>query len=317
MTEQEAFYRMMLRIRRIEEAIATYYVRQEMRCPMHLSIGQEAIAVGVCSRLRQVDGVFSSHRAHAHYLAKGGSLVALLAELLGLEAGCCRGVGGSMHLIDLPVGFLGSVPIVGATVPLAVGTAWASHLRQDDAVTTVFFGDGTFEEGVVHEALNFSVLHRLPILFVCENNLYACYTRLEDRQPSRPIHGVAKAHGCKVIVADGNDVAAVADATSRSIEHLRRGEGPAFLELPTYRWREHCGPNDDDALGYRPIGELAHWEATCPVSRLGSEIKTTPGGADFIETSEAEIADEIANAFALALKGNAPTPADLDGYLYA
>ena len=312
-----SFYRSMLRIRRIEEAIAERYSAQEMRCPVHLAIGQEAVAVGVCAALEPRDGVFSGHRAHAHYLAKGGNMIAMLAEIYGLENGCCRGVGGSMHIIDLAAGFLGAVPIVGATVPLAVGAAWAARLRSEDKVTVVFFGDGTFEEGVVHESINFAALHKLPILFVCENNFYACYTRISDRQPDRPIYGVAASQGCQVFTVDGNDVEAVHAATYTAVESLRAGGAPAFLECPTYRWLEHCGPSSDDHLGYRPNGELAEWSSICPVNRLALKLSSTPAGADLIATAEQEVASEIASAFATALSGPIPNPADLPGYLYA
>lgn len=312
-----SLYRSMLRIRRIEEAIAERYGAQEMRCPVHLSIGQEAVAVGVCAALEPRDGVFSGHRAHAHYLAKGGDLAAMLAEIYGLENGCCRGVGGSMHMIDLAAGFLGAVPIVGSTVPLAVGAAWAARLRNEDRVIVVFFGDGTFEEGVVHESINFAALHKLPILFVCENNLYACYTRLSDRQPDRSIHGVAAAHGCQTFIAPGNDVEAVYAATRAAVDSLRAGSAPVFIECPTYRWREHCGPNPDDHLGYRPSGELADWESACPVKRVAATLSASPEGARLVKMAEEEVAAEIAAAFAVALAGPLPQPADLPGYLYA
>lgn len=312
----ESLFRSMLRIRRVEEAIAQRYAEQAMRCPVHLSIGQEAVAVGVCAALRRTDGVFSNHRAHAHYLAKGGDLKAMLAEIYGRENGCCRGVGGSMHMVDLDAGFLGAVPIVGATVPLAVGAAWAARLRREDRVTVIFFGDGTFEEGVVHESINFAVLHKLPVFFVCENNLYACYTRLGDRQPDRPIHGVAAAHGCHTFTADGNDVQAVREISREAVAALRNGGAPVFLECATYRWREHCGPNLDDDLGYRPTGELAGWESSCPVASLAARLRTTREGAALVEAAEKDIADEIAEAFAFALNGPLPQSVDLPGYLY-
>lgn len=313
----ESLYRVMLRIRRVEEAIADRYAEQEMRCPVHLSIGQEAVAAGVCAALTQQDGVFSSHRAHAHYLAKGGDLTAMLAEIYGKAEGCCKGIGGSMHMIDLAAGFLGAVPIVGATVPLAVGAAWAAKLRGEDKVIAVFFGDGTFEEGAVYESINFAVLHRLPVLFVCENNLYACYTRLPTRQPERPIHAVAAAWGCQAVTADGNDALAIFDATHRAVTELRAGSHPVFLECSTYRWREHCGPNIDDDLGYRPLTEVAEWTAACPVSRLAALLNATAEHQDFMANTEREITEEITTAFAKALAGSLPQPADLPGYLYA
>lgn len=313
----ESLYRTVLRIRRVEEAIAERYAAQEMRCPVHLSIGQEAVAAGVCAALTQQDGVFSNHRAHAHYLAKGGSLTAMLAEIYGKAEGCCKGVGGSMHMIDLAAGFMGAVPIVGATVPLAVGAAWAAKLRGEDKVITVFFGDGTFEEGAVYESINFAVLHQLPVLFVCENNLYACYTRLSTRQPERPIHTVAAACGCRVMTADGNDALAVFNAASRAVADLRAGNHPVFLECSTYRWREHCGPNIDDDLGYRPAVEIAEWKAACPVNRLATMLNAMSESQDFMDNTEREIFEEIDAAFAAALAGSIPHQADLAGYLYA
>ena len=176
-SRQENLLACMLRIRRVEESIARRYAEQEMRCPTHLCIGQEAIAVGVCNALLRTDKVFSNHRAHGHYLAKGGDLNAMIAELYGRAAGCCGGRGGSMHLIDLDAGFMGATPIVGGTVPIAVGSAWASCLKNSSDVTVVFFGDGCFEEGVMHESLNFAALHNLPIVFICENNSYSVYPR--------------------------------------------------------------------------------------------------------------------------------------------
>lgn len=313
----ESLYRVMLRIRRVEEAIAERYAAQEMRCPVHLSIGQEAVAAGVCAALAQQDGVFSNHRAHAHYLAKGGDLTAMLAEIYGKAEGCCKGVGGSMHMIDLAAGFLGAVPIVGATVPLAVGAAWAARLRGEDKVITVFLGDGAFEEGVVYESINFAVLHRLPALFVCENNLYACYTRLSTRQPERSIHAVAAACGCKAMAVDGNDVLAVFNAASGAVSELRAGGHPVFLECSTYRLREHCGPNIDDDLGYRPSAELAEWKAACPVNRIAAMLNATPECQNFMANAEREITEEINAAFAGALAGGIPRQEDLQGYLHA
>ncbi len=193
----------MLRIRRVEEVLADRYAEQEMRCPMHLCIGQEAIAVGVCAVLNNRDKVFSNHRAHGHYLAKGGDLDAMVAELYGKSTGCAGGRGGSMHLIDLQVGFMGATPIVGGTVPLSVGSAWADQLLDNDQVTVVFFGDGCFEEGVMHESLNFAALHQLPVIFVCENNDFSVYTHRNERQPDRPIYKIAEAHGLSAAVMDG------------------------------------------------------------------------------------------------------------------
>ena len=276
-------HRAMLRIRLVEQAIAERYAEQQMRCPMHLCIGQEAIAVGVCAALQPGDKVFSNHRAHGHYLAKGGSLKAMLAELYGRATGCCGGRGGSMHLIDLDAGFMGATPIVGGTVPLAVGSAWAARLQRQPRVTVVFFGDGCFEEGVVHESLNFAALHKLPIVFVCENNQFSVYTRLNERQPERPIYPIAAAHGMSAVSGNGNDLDAVLGLARAAIGRARAGAGPQFLELHTYRWREHCGPNFDDNLGYRSDAEVSAGLADCPIlaqcSSMNSDARTRSNSA--------------------------------------
>lgn len=300
----------MLRIRRVEEAIATRYREQEMRCPVHLCIGQEAIAAGVCAAMAPDDRVFSNHRAHGHYLAKGGDLNAMIAELYGHAGGCCGGRGGSMHLIDLSVGFMGATPIVGGTVPLAVGSAWASSLLGDDKVTAVFFGDGCFEEGVIHESLNFAALHRLPVVFVCENNGLSVYTQRSQRQPSRPIHRVAEAHGVAAFAGNGNDVAEVLALARNAIDCARRGLGPQFLELATYRWCEHCGPDFDDDLHYRSAMEIEAGLADCPLVRHKARLATLdPACLASIDGMEASIAREIESAFAFALADDKPNPA--------
>lgn len=310
--------RAMLRIRRIEEALAERYVEQEMRCPMHLCIGQEAIAVGVCAALSTLDVVFSNHRAHGHYLAKGGNLNAMVAELYGRATGCCGGRGGSMHLIDLDAGFFGSTPIVGGTVPLAVGSAWASSLKNSGQVTVVFFGDGCFEEGVVHESMNFATLHKLPVVFVCENNGFSVYTRLNERQPDRPIYRLAEAHGMASYTGDGNDVEEVLTIARAAVDRARNAQGPQFIELHTYRWREHCGPNFDDDLDYRTPQEIAAGINDCPIASYIETLDRENG--DFrlgIEQYEAEIQQEIAAAFAFALSSKNPTINDAQSKVYA
>lgn len=313
-----ALFRSMLRVRRVEEALAARYVEQEMRCPMHLCIGQEAIAVGVCAALSDDDVVFSNHRAHGHYLAKGGNLNTMVAELYGRSSGCCGGRGGSMHLIDLNVGFMGATPIVGGTIPLAVGAAWAAALKGEKRVSVVFFGDGCFEEGVVHESLNFASLHRLPIIFVCENNQFSVYTRLSERQPDRPIYRLAEAHGMAAYTGDGNDVEEVLAIAETAVDNARQGQGPQFIELKTYRWREHCGPNFDDDLGYRLATEIAEGLKDCPIARFATLIEqgspTFP--AEFAQF-EAEIRDEIADAFKFALSGAKPSTRDAGERIYA
>ncbi len=317
-TDQTALFRSMLRIRRIEEALADRYAEQEMRCPMHLCIGQEAIAVGVCAALSGNDVVFGNHRAHGHYLARGGNLKAMIAELYGRVTGCCGGRGGSMHLIDLGVGFMGATPIVGGTVPLAVGSAWAAALMGEPRVSVVFFGDGCFEEGVVHESLNFAALHKLPVVFVCENNEFSVYTRLTERQPDRPIYRVAEAHGVAACAGDGNDVEAVLSIAQAAVAKARQGEGPQFIELKTYRWREHCGPSFDDDLNYRSKPEIESGLKDCPIAKLLTRLKHgNVIASSEVSRFEAEIRDEIKEAFQFALASARPSPKAAEERLYA
>ena len=253
------------RIRFVEEKIAEVYPEKQIRCPTHLCTGQEAVPAGVCSALSVIDHVMSTHRAHGHYLAKGGDLKKMLAEIYGKKTGCSAGIGGSQHLIDVNVNFFGSTPIVGGTIPVATGLSWAAKLSGDPYVTAVFFGEGATEEGVFHESINFACLHKLPMIFVCENNLYSVYTPLKERQPNRKIADIAKAHGLIVDTGDGNNVFEVYSKTKEAVRKTRAGEGPYFLEFSTYRWREHCGPNFDNNIGYRTEEEFLSWQIKDPV----------------------------------------------------
>lgn len=262
-----------LRIRLTEEKIADLYSEQEMRCPVHLSIGQEAIAVGVCSTLSVQDYVLSNHRSHAHYLAKGGNLKTMLAEIYGKATGCSRGKGGSMHLVDLSVGFLGSAPIVGSTIPIAVGAALGGVMKGNPQVVVSFFGDGATEEGVFYESLNFALLKKLPVIFVCENNYYSVYSPLSVRQPEgRNVIDAVKGIGIESIEGDGNDAFQVYEITKHAVNQAREGNGPIFLKFDTYRWREHCGPNYDNDLGYRTETEFQEWKKRDPIKLLADRL---------------------------------------------
>ena len=313
------FYRQMVRIRLVEERIAAVYPEEEMRCPVHLCIGQEAVPVGVCAALRASDYVMGGHRAHGHYLAKGGDLKAMIAELYGKATGCCRGKGGSMHLIDLSVGFLGAVPIVGSTIALAVGAAFGSVMRNESRVSVPFFGDGATEEGIFHETVNFAVLKKLPVVFVCENNLFSVYSHISLRQPAnRELCEVAQGHGVESVKGDGNNVLEVYKVAQMAVDKARGGRGPTFLELKTYRWREHCGPAYDDHLSYRQEGELAEWKKNCPIKRLETDLTR-----DHILTSgqisniNADINDEISEAFEFAKNSPFPEENEVREHIYA
>jgi pyruvate dehydrogenase E1 component alpha subunit len=307
-----AMYRDMLRIRMVEEEIAARYPQERMRCPVHLSIGQEAVSVGVSRALRPADQVVSTHRCHAHYLAKGGNLLAMLGELMGKEVGCCGGRGGSMHLFDSAAGVLLSLPIVAASIPVGVGAALAMKQRRSGDVAVIYLGDASLEEGVYHESANFAAVHALPAIFVCENNLYSVYTPLHERQPARPLLELGRAHGMPAEVVDGNDVQAVCVSASAAVARARAGGGPSFIQADTYRWREHCGPNYDNALGYRTVTEFEEWKARDPLARLEPEIARGDR-----ERMAREIAAEVAAAFAAAEDAPAPSPATIADRIYA
>lgn len=312
-------YSRMLRIRLVEEKIAELYPEQQMRCPVHLSVGQEAAAVGACAALEPEDYAVSTHRSHAHYLAKGGDLRAMLGELYGRVSGCCLGKGGSMHLIDRSVGFLGAVPIVGSTIPIGVGAAFGTLLRGERRVTIVFLGDGATEEGVFHEALNFAVLKQVPAVFVCENNFFSVYSPLGARQPShREIAEVAGGYGLESHQGDGNDVEAVLAMTRAAVDKARAGGGPTFLEFKTYRWREHCGPHYDNHAGYRSEQEFEEWKARCPIARARQRLLerglVTQAELDRIEAS---LVEELEAAVAAAKASPFPEPRLLAEHLYA
>lgn len=304
-------FRQMLRIRRIEEGIADHYPEQEMRTPVHLCVGQEATPVGVSEHLSTRDKVMSGHRSHGHYLAKGGDLRAMLAEIYGRETGCSRGKGGSQHLVDLDSGFLGSAPILASTLSIGVGVAWALRHQGSDGVVVVYFGDAATEEGVFHESLSFAALHSLPVVFVCENNLYSTHSGLSVRQPARPISDMAIAYGIPGITRDGNDVFSVSDAAAEAVSKARLGLGPSLLVFNTYRWLEHVGPGSDLGLGYRTAEELESWKSRDPINTLRLRCSKSIADWDNVEEQlETEIAQEIGDAFFFAR--NSPFPEALE-----
>jgi TPP-dependent pyruvate/acetoin dehydrogenase alpha subunit len=302
------FLRGMKRIRLIEEGIAERYPQGKMRCPTHLSIGQEAAAIGVGMALKHSDLAVSTHRAHAHYLAKGGDLQSMLAEIYGKAAGCSHGRGGSMHLIDTKVGFMGSTAIVGNSTPVGVGLALSLQLRKSSAVSAIFCGDGSIEEGAFYESANFAAVRKLPVLFVCENNFYSVYSHLRVRQPEgRKINKMVEAIGVPSALVDGNNPEAVHQAAEAAIGRIRNGMGPFFLELTTYRWREHCGPNYDNDIGYRTEAEFQEWKNKDPIPRFEQKLLAERVLDSFtVKRMEDEIHTEIHEAFNFA--ENAPYP---------
>src|SRR5947209_595367 len=280
----ERFYRSLYRIRRVEEEIARVYPSDRIRSPVHLSIGQEALSVGVCEALAPEDVVFGTYRGHALYLARGGDMKRMVAELYGKATGCTKGKGGSMHLIAPEQGVMGTSAVVGTTIANAVGYAYALRYRRRDLLVAAFFGDGATEEGVFAESLNFAALKRLPVLFVCENNRYAIHTHQSRRQGSPDICARARSHGLAAERIEDNDVLKLHARVRALAPKIRSGAGPRFVEVMTYRWREHVGPGTDFQLGFRGEEEAARWFANDQVERLAQLVEAR---------RRAEIDDEV------------------------
>ncbi len=304
--DSRLLYHSLYRIRRVEEEIARVYPSDGIKSPVHLSLGQEAVSVGVCQALQARDVVFGTYRGHALYLAKGGDLKAMIAELYGKATGCAKGKGGSMHLIAPAAGMMGASAVVGTTIANAVGYAYALKHRRQDAIVASFFGDGATEEGVFAESLNFAALKKLPLLFVCENNQYAIHTHQSRRQATPHICARARAHGLPAERIDNNDVLCLYQRSQEVVARLRAGEGPWFFEVMTYRWHEHVGPGFDFHLGFRGADEARPWRENDQVTRLAALVE--PESRRQLELA---VEEEIAAAFAFAQASPFPPPAAL------
>lgn len=307
----------MLLIRLVEERIGELVSAGEIKTPCHLSIGQEAIAAGVCAALSRQDTVWGGHRSHGHYLAKGGDLPEMMAEVFGRVTGCSKGRGGSMHLVAPAQGLYGTVPLVGATIPLAVGAGLASKLRHEPHVAVAFFGDGATEEGHFHESLNLAALYRLPVLFVCENNFYSTHMPLSARRLKDNIVQAADAAGMPGIRLDGNDVLAVLDDTRQAVAQARAGAGPCLLECRTYRWRGHVGPAWDLEVGERRRSELDEWMPKDPILRLRRRLIEEGQSTNELDALEPAIRGEIEAAVTFARESPLPDDSDLFRHVYA
>jgi acetoin:2,6-dichlorophenolindophenol oxidoreductase subunit alpha len=312
------FLASMLQIRLAEEKVGELVERGLARAPCHLGIGQEAVAVGVSAALNASDRVFGGHRSHSHYLALGGDVYKLLAEVLGKADGTSRGMGGSMHLYGREVGFYGSVPLVGATIPLAVGAAIAAKMDGRGAVGVTYFGDGATEEGVFHESMNLASTLALPALFVCENNLFSSHLDISLRQPSDRIGRYGEAHRMQTLTVDGNDVVAVAQAAHALVQRARAGAGPGLLEAVTFRHRGHVGPKEDIDVGVRRReSDVVKWKRLDPIVRLRRTLLDS-GRAEksALDALTASIRQEVEEAAGRAERAPYPQPSALLDLVY-
>jgi pyruvate dehydrogenase E1 component alpha subunit len=313
-------YTTMVRIRLCEESFVEPILNGEVRCPVHLYSGQEAIATGVCSALTEKDYIFASHRSHGPYLAKGGGMRELVAEVYGKETGCSRGRGGSMHIIAPEAGMLGSAPIVAGTISLAVGAALASKMRREGRVTVSFFGDGAACEGVLYESMNFASLHRLPILFACENNQYSTHMPIKECRSEKNISSIGRPFCIESHRVDGNDVLNAYETSKRAVRRCRRNQGPVFIEFLTYRLRGHVGP-DDNIQGthtdIRPIAEIERWIKKDPIKRFARFlIKNKIIEKVEIDRIHHDVQKEVAEAHQFAKASPNPNLNELPKYVF-
>jgi TPP-dependent pyruvate/acetoin dehydrogenase alpha subunit len=315
-TQLWELYTTMLRIRIFEERAADLCTAGEITTPCHFYIGQEAVAAGVCAALQKDDYVWGGHRSHGHYLAKGGNLRSMMAELYGKSMGCSKGRGGSMHVVAKDVGILGTVPLVAATIPLAVGAGLASKLRGDRRVSVSFFGDGATEEGHFHESLNLAGLYRLPVIFVCENNFYSSHMHLRERRAEDNIYKSAEAHGIPGLRLDGNDVVEVFEGASEAVRRARHGEGPTLMECRTFRWRGHVGPAWDMDVGVKRRDEIKSWMAKDPVRAARQQLMDLGVAREEFERTEQTIRTEVEAAVEFSRQSPYPEPGELLDHVF-
>ncbi|MFC1869596.1 thiamine pyrophosphate-dependent dehydrogenase E1 component subunit alpha [Thermodesulfobacteriota bacterium] len=302
-------YTKMLTIRRFEERVAHEFHNGAFPGFVHSYIGQEAVAVGVCANLNIDDRIVSNHRGHGHCIAKGADLRRMMAEIYGKKTGYCKGKGGSMHIADFSIGMLGANGIVGAGLPIAVGAAMAAQLEGEKGVSAVFFGDGACHEGEFHEALNLASIWNLPIIFVCENNLYGFNMPVCDAIPVENISDRASAYAMPGTTVDGNDLIAIYEATEKAVLRARSGEGPSLLEFKTYRWHTHF---ESDAIpDYRPQEEIETWKCKCPIS--SHEQRLVRDGilnANELEALDTHVMSQVEEAVKYAVESPLPDPKD-------
>jgi pyruvate dehydrogenase E1 component alpha subunit len=314
------FYKKLFYIRAVEELIAKEYKKQKFKTPTHLSIGQEAIPVGVINNLSKNDKIYCSHRAHAHYLSANGNLYKLFCELMGKKDGCSGGKGGSVHLTSKENGFVASLPILGESIGLAVGAALSLKIKNIKNIAVCFFGDAAIEEGIFYEALNFAIIKNLPVLFVLENNFFSSEMSIEERLGKfTDYQKKLSGFNIKYEKIDGNNIDEIYNKSKKAINSIRKNFSPIFLECITYRILEHCGPNYDNLKNKnkRSDREVLHWKKSCPLLNLKNyliNVKKTE--INFIERIENKIKKEINLKYTQALKGKFPNKKELYSHVY-
>lgn len=313
---QLAMYRSMLRIRLFEEQVAELDEAGDINTPCHYCIGQEAPPTGVCLALSVEDMIWGTHRSHGHYLAKGGDMPTLMAEIFCRATGCSSGRGGSMHICDPEQGMMGSVPIVAATIPLAVGGGLAEKLRGSGRVSVSFFGDGATEEGHFYESLNLAALQSLPVVFVCENNLYSSHMGLAERRRLDNICELGSVHGMEATQVDGNDVIAVYRTAVAAVKRARAGGGPTLIECRTFRWRGHVGPSWDTDVGVKRKDELTEWIKQDPIPRCADQILARGVDRHALDEIRSEVQQEIDDALHFALHSPFPQTSEVTRHVY-
>jgi acetoin:2,6-dichlorophenolindophenol oxidoreductase subunit alpha len=316
----EKLYWMMLRIRVCEESLVEPIFKGEIKTPCHLYSGQEAVATGIGAALMPQDYIFGNHRSHGHYLAKGGDMAEMIAEIYGKESGCSRGRGGSMHLISPENGILGIVPIVSGTISLALGAALSIKIKKENKVTVSFFGDGATGEGVLYESMNFAALKKLPIIFACENNLYSTHLPINEIRTNRNIFNIADPFEIESYRVDGNNVLEVLEVAQKAVESCRSGKGPVFIEFLTYRFRGHVGPDDNiqgSHTDIRPIEEIAVWKEKDPLILFKKYlIDNSFSTEEDIGSIHQKVDEEVKAANDFAINSSKPAKEDLCKYVF-
>ena len=311
-------YHSLLKIRKVELKIEDLYHDDEMKTPVHLSLGQEAVSAAICANLKREDYIFSNHRSHGHYLAKGGDLKAMIAEFYCKETGCAKGRGGSMHLIDTSVGHLGSSAIVGGGIPNAVGAAFAIKMQKKDLVAVTFFGDAACEQGVLYESMNWAKLHSLPIIYVCENNRYSVHSYIDVRQIPGDVSIRSKSFNIPSMTIDGMNAVEVYEKSQEAIEHARSGKGPYFLECQVQRWRAHAGAGDPIKEKYRKPQDLDESNVRDPLEEFTAYLMgQIPGARPELEKMGKDLDREIEEAFTFAQESPLPDDTELGKYIYS